>query len=238
MSDLPYGWTDSDLLVLLDMASNLGVDPLDVLAIFYSESSARPHIRSGLGQLMPIIEVEMGWAPGTIDALVDGPISEQLAAIADFWNHNQQKYVKTSYVEKARQWGVSAPTALYSYHIFLNASRAATGPNSVLADSVSDAGKTYSGNSGLDIGGKGRITVADIQSRINNKRNEIGRDPLISQVRDRLIALEGGGASTRASDGLAGLAGTFNLLPLVAGLAIAGMSALYLFRGKFFPSRN
>lgn len=230
MSELPYGWTDEDLLAVLNMASNLGMDPLDVLAIFYSESGARPRIRSGLGQLMPIIEVEMGWAPGTIDALVAGPIKDQLAAIADFWNHNQSRYVKTTYAEKARQWGVSVPTALYSYHIFLNASRFATGPDSVLADSVTDAGKTYSGNSGIDVGSKGYITVADVQSRINRKRDEIGKDPLIVQVRDRLLVLEGSKKSPTSSP--------FSVIPLAIGLAIAGFSALYLFRGKVFSSKS
>lgn len=117
---LPYGWTDADLATLKHMASELGISPLEVLALFYSESGLNPKASSaGLAGLTPIIEQEMGWPSGTIKQLAAGPIVPYLQAVFQLWTHTAEKYVRTTYPAAAKKFGVTPGAILYGYHGFM-----------------------------------------------------------------------------------------------------------------------
>lgn len=209
---LPFGWRDSDLATLHHMAEEFGIPPLEVLALFYSESGLNPKASpEGLAGLTPIIETEMGWPHGTIKQLNSGPITAYLQAVFQLWAHVQEKYVGTTFAAKAKDWGVSPGVALYTYHGFLGPAMAAHGPSAVLGKKppvwpvtwqangwtyqgqpiaaalgrpLSGAEVLYAGNPGLDIGGKGTITVGDMAKRVANKSAELRANPVTKPLAD------------------------------------------------------
>ena len=171
---LPDGWDDASVAVVGQMADALHVDPLDMLALFESESGLQPHIKpAGLAGLTSIVEVEMGWPSGTIAQLIAGPTLMQLQAIFALWAHVQDTYAGGSFAAKAKAWGVPTGAVLYAYHGFLRGALSASGPASVLADHANDPGGVYAGNPGLDIGNKGTITVGDLVARIAQKKTQL-----------------------------------------------------------------
>lgn len=214
---LPFGWRDSDVATLFNMAHDFGIPPLEVLALFYSESGLNPHASpEGLAGLTPIIETEMGWPSGTIKQLNAGPITTYLQAVFQLWAHVQEKYVGSSFAQKAAEWGVSPGVALYTYHGFLGPAMAAHGPAAVLGQrppvwpvvwqggwkyqgqpikdvlgrNLTGAEVLYSGNPGLDIGNKGTITVGDMAKRVANKAKELAANPQTKPLADRVRSFE------------------------------------------------
>jgi hypothetical protein len=171
---LPEGWNDAAVAVVGQMADALGIPPLDMLAIFESESGLQPHLKpAGLAGLTPVVELEMGWPHGTIAQLIAGPVVDQLQGIFALWSHVQERYAGGSFAGKAKRWGVTPGVALYAYHGFLRGALSASGPGSHLADAATDYGQTYSGNPGLDIGRKGFISVGDLVARVAQKKTAI-----------------------------------------------------------------
>ena len=188
---LPPGWDDAAVAVLGQMADALGIPPLDMLALFESESGLQPHLQpAGLAGLTSVVEQEMKWPAGTIKQLIAGPTVDQLQGIFALWSHVQEKYVPgQSFAATARRWGVTPGVALYAFHGFLRGALSATGPGSHLADASTDYGQTYSGNPGLDIGHKGYISVADIAQRIAQKKTALQANPQTAAIWHRLQSL-------------------------------------------------
>jgi hypothetical protein len=215
---LPYGWTDADLATLANMAQDLGIAPVEVLALFYSESGLNPQASpEGLAGLTPIVEQEMGWPAGTVHQLNAGPITAYLQAVFQLWAHVAEKYARTSFAAKGQQWGVSPGTALYTFHGFLGPALSATSAASILGRKppvwpvtwqsggwsyqgqpiaaaigrpLTGAEVLYSGNPGLDPTHKGTITIADMAARVKNKAAQLKADPLTSRLWQRLQSFE------------------------------------------------
>ena len=130
---LPFGWTDADLATLANMAQEFGIAPLEIMALFYSESGLNPHAGpEGLAGLTPVVEQEMGWPSVTIKQLNAGPVTGYLQAVFQLWAHVQEKYVGKTFVSKGKEWGVSPGTALYTFHGFLGPALSAHGPQAIL----------------------------------------------------------------------------------------------------------
>ena len=182
---LPYGWSDEALAALDGIARELDADPEDLLALLWSESGAQPRINAyGLAQITPIAQAEMHWAPGAWAQIVAGPIEPQLAGVFAFWQHLQSAYGQgRTFAQIARSWGVSVGAVIYSFQGFPAGAMKATGPSSTLATPPES---TYLGNVGLDLGNKGRITVADIAQRIAKKKAELHAYPPGHQLATRL----------------------------------------------------
>lgn len=188
---LPWGWTDEAIAAVNRMAEQLAIPRDELWALWYSESGLQPRIvggggaAHGLAQLTAVVGREMGWRPGTITQMVQGPIVDQLQGIFAFYAHLQEAYAGGSILRRAQAWGVSPAVVLYALQGFPAAATRATGPGSTLADAKTNAGNTYSGNAGLDIGSKGRITVADLATRIARKRAEMLADPKARRIPER-----------------------------------------------------
>jgi len=215
---LPFGWTDADLATVALMGKEFGIAPLEILALFYSESGLNPQAsREGLAGLTPIVETEMGWPHGTIAQLNAGPIVGYLQAVFQLWAHVQEKYVGKTFAAKGREWGTSPGTALYTFHGFLGPALAAHGPGSILGKkppiwpvvwsgggwsyqgqpAAAALGRPltgqeilYSGNPGLDLGHKGTITVGDMAARVKNKAAALQADPQASRLWKRLQSFD------------------------------------------------
>jgi len=215
---LPFGWTDADLATLANMSQEFGIAPIEVLALFYSESGLNPQAsREGLAGLTPIVETEMHWPRGTVAQLNAGPITGYLQAVFQLWAHVQETYVRKTFPAKGAEWGVSPGTALYTFHGFLGPAMAAHGPGSVLgrkppvwpvlwvgngwtyqgAPVAAALGRgltgpeiLYSGNPGLDIGHKGTITVGDMAARVKGKAEQLKADPQAGILYRRLMSFD------------------------------------------------
>lgn len=210
---LPYGWTDADVATVYQMARELGISPLEILALMYSESGLNPNASAeGLGGMTSITETEMGWPHGTIVQLNHGPITAYLQALFQFWAHIAEKYVRGSYPSRAAQLGISPGAALYIYHGFLGPAMGATGPGTILGQRrpgspvtwvsgkgwvqdgapVQLSGKEalYAGNPGLDIGNKGTITIGDMQARVTNKSNQVKATEPVKRIYERLRSFD------------------------------------------------
>ena len=196
---MPYGWTDGDLATVVRMGQEFGISPLEILALFYSESGLNPKASpEGLAGLTPVIETEMGWPHGTIAQLNAGPITGYLQAVFQLWAHVQEKYVGKTFTAKGNEWGVSPGAALYTFHGFLGPAMQAHGTNAILGKKPASWPVTwqnggwsfngapialtpleaeYAGNPGLDIGNKGTITVGDMAARVKNKAQQLQADP-------------------------------------------------------------
>jgi hypothetical protein len=171
---LPDGWDDASVAVVGQMADALHMDPLEMLALFESESGLQPHLKpAGLAGLTPIVETEMGWPHGTLAQLIAGPTVTQLQGIFALWAHLQERYAGGSFAATAKRWGVPTGAVLYAFHGFLRGALSATGPSSHLADAANDIGGVYAGNPGLDIGHKGFISVGDLVQRIAQKKSQL-----------------------------------------------------------------
>jgi len=187
---LPDGWDDAAVAVVGQMADALHMDPLEMLALFESESGLQPHLKpAGLAGLTPIVETEMGWPHGTLAQLIAGPTVTQLQAIFALWSHLQEKYAGGSFAAVAKRWGVTVGPVLYAFHGFLRGALSATGPGSHLADASTDVGQAYSGNPGLDIGHKGYIAVSDLVQRIAQKKTQLQAYPPTLAIWQRLRSL-------------------------------------------------
>jgi hypothetical protein len=215
---LPYGWTDADLATVANVAQEFGIAPLEILALFYSESGLNPRASSaGLAGLTPVVESEMGWPSGTIRQLNAGPITAYMQAVFQLWSHVQEKYVGKTFVAKAAEWNVSPGAALYTFHGFLGPALGAHGPGSVLGrrppiwpvvwqnggwsyqgqPAAAALGRPltgqeilYAGNPGLDPTHSGQITVGDMAARVKNKAIQLQSDPLTSRLYKRLQSFD------------------------------------------------
>ena len=218
---LPFGWTDADLATVANMAQEFGIAPLEILALFYSESGLNPHASSeGLAGLTQVIETEMHWPAGTIKQLNAGSITAYLQAVFQLWAHVQEKYVGRTFVSKAKEWGVTPGTALYTYHGFLGPAMSAHGPGAILgqkppvwpvvwanggwsyngAPVSAELGRNltgqevlYAGNpglAGLAGGSKNTITIADMGARVKRKAQELQSNPTTAKLYDRMQGFE------------------------------------------------
>lgn len=215
---LPYGWTDADLATLKHIAAELGISPLEVMALLYSESGLNPKASpEGLAGLTPVIETEMGWPHGTIAQLNAGPITAYLQAVFQLWVHTAEKYVHSTYPARAAKLGVTPGTALYGYHGFVGPMTTAQNAATVLGKKPpvwpvtwTSKGWTYqgapvreaigreltglegiyAGNPGLDLGQKGTITLGDMQARVNKKAVELQANPQTRALYTRLRSFD------------------------------------------------
>ncbi len=214
---LPYGWTDADVATLLRVSHELGIDPLEVAALLYSESGMNPKSSpSGLAGLTPIVETEMGWPSGTIAQLNAGPITTYLQAVFQLWTHVQEKYVGKTFVAKGQQWNVSPGTALYVFHGFLGPALSASTRASVLGvkppvwpvvwsgggwryngapvrdvlgRNLTGQEALYAGNPGLDARHSDTITIGDMAARVARKSLEAQSDPAAGAVLKRMAQI-------------------------------------------------
>ena len=173
-SAAPSSWDAASVAAVSSLAAELGVDALDLLAIWYSESGLDEHRGGGLAQLTPVVESEMRWPAGTIAQVVAGPVAGQLIALRAFYRHLIGQYVPHGSLEAtARAWGVSPAVVLYAFAGFPAGALVAAGRDSVLADCC----LAYAGNRGIDTNDDGQITVGDVERRLGEMRDRMLADP-------------------------------------------------------------
>ena len=181
---LPFGWTDEALAAVVGMAAQFGTTPADLMALFWSESGARPRINgAGLAQITTPAQDDMGWPSGAWAQIVAGPITAQLAGITAYWQHLQTRYVRATFASKAAAWDVPVSTVIYAYHAFPSRAAHATSAQSILVSSPETA---YKNNAGLDQTHKNTITVGDLARRIASKGREMSADPFGRSLLSRL----------------------------------------------------
>lgn len=171
-------WQPGDAAAAVALADALGVDALDLAAIWYSESGLNPHARGGLAQMTPIVEIEMGWRPGTIAQVAGGPVLGQIGALAAFYDHLARRYARRPFASIARAWGVPPAAVLYAFAGWPTRAAAATSSASELAR----GGQGYRGNRHVDANNDGAITVSDVAARIAVSRDRMYGDPRAAAV--------------------------------------------------------
>lgn len=195
---LPYGWSDSDLDIVVGMARGWKMQPEDLMAIWFSESGAQPRCRSigagcipanqdlpagythyfglimGAGQF---VDPTLGFPKGTWEHIVTKEsVAVQLQAIAQFWDKQQKGYLGESAVDRADRIGVSTAAVIYALNFVPAIAKHATGPMSVLVKPGSliiNGRDAYNDNKGLDVDGDGAITMKDMEARVINRRNAL-----------------------------------------------------------------
>jgi len=194
VSSLPYGWSDSDLDIVVGMARGWKMPPEDLMAIWFSESGAQPRCRSvgfgciPSGQPMPegklgyfglimgadkFVSPTLGWAAGTWERIVvEKSVAVQLQAIAQFWDRLGKIYLGESFADRAERIGVSPAAVMYALNFVPAYAKRATGPNSVLVKKGDGTG-FYEANAGLDLDGDGAITMRDMEARVTERRNAL-----------------------------------------------------------------
>lgn len=209
VSALPYGWTSTDLDIVVGMARGWKMPPEDVMAIWFSESGAQPRcisVGSGCipkGQPIPegrlvyyglimgadkFVSPTLGWPAGTWEKIVTRePVAVQLQAIAQFWDRLAKIYLGESVMDRAERIGVTPASVMYALNFVPAYAKRATSPESVLVRKGDGSG-FYEANSGFDRDGDGAITMKDLEARVVQKRNELasggGGRTLYLAVRD------------------------------------------------------
>lgn len=184
-ASLPYGWTDEALAVVVGMAAQFGTTPHDLMALFWSESSAQPRINSaGLAQITTPAQTDMGWPAGAWAQIVAGPLPAQLAGIAAWWRHLEARYLRgQTFAQKAAIWRVPVSAAIYAFHAFPSSAMNAAHAGTPLVSAPSNA---YANNAGLDAQHKKYITIQDLADRIAMKGREMSADPFGRALLGRL----------------------------------------------------
>lgn len=194
---LPYGWSESDLEIVVGMARGWKMPPEDLMAIWFSESGAQPRCRSiGAGcvpanQPLPdgyihyfglimggatFVDPTLGWKSGTWEHITQKEsIAVQLQAIAQFWDRLQKIYLGESATARAERIGVSTASVVYALNFVPAYAKRATGPNSVLVKrgDIVNGRDLYEDNKGLDLDHDGAITMADMEARVVDRRNAL-----------------------------------------------------------------
>lgn len=169
-------WDEDALSVLRGMALYWHIRPVEILGIFLQESGL--DARATRGGYMGLISGSpstmdslMGWPRGTWFEVVQAkPIATQLQAIAAFWRQIEIRYLRSSYLARARAWGTSVAGLIYAGN-FLPARLAAVAD----ADApLTSAGEVfYADNRGLDEDKNGSISVRDMARRVAKKALEV-----------------------------------------------------------------
>lgn len=126
------------------------------------------------------IDQSMGWKPGTWKTIVtQTPLASQLQAIALIWDRLFKIYLKTETIGQfARRMGVSVAAVIHALN-FLPArvpglqSRDSAITKSTDKDPGTRTGSFYGDNSGLDMNGDGKITLADLDAHGQKKLAEL-----------------------------------------------------------------
>lgn len=191
---LPYGWSESDLEIVVGMARGWKMPPEDLMAIWFSESGAQPRCRSVGAGCIPqgqdpppgklvyyglimgagiFVDPTLGWKAGTWAHIVtQESIAVQLQAIAQFWDRLQKIYLGESATARAERIGVSTASVIYALNFVPAYAKRATSPDSVLVKKGDGTG-FYEANAGLDIDGDGAITMKDMEARVVDRRNAL-----------------------------------------------------------------
>lgn len=194
VSALPYGWSDSDLDIVVGMARGWKMPPEDLMAIWYSESGARPRcvsVGSGCiapGQPIPegrivyygvimgapqFVDPTCGFPSGTWARIVTKEsVAVQLQAVSQFWDRLAKIYLGESFLDRAERIGVSTAAVIYALNFVPAYAKRATSPNSVLVKKGDGTG-FYEANAGLDADGDGAITMKDMEARVIDRRNAL-----------------------------------------------------------------
>ena len=163
------------------VASNLGIDTSNLIAIMKSESSLNPQAvnpvtgASGLIQFMPNTAKSLGT---TVEELRKMTAVQQLPYV--------EKYFKSVRVQPGSSAG-----RLYAY-VFL--------PGRANREVLTQAGENYyESNKGLDIDRDGKITIADLDARLAKYGGSAGASLQASRPSTG-ASLSAGGTSMEASD--------------------------------------
>lgn len=194
---LPYGWSESDLEIVVGMARGWKMAPEDLMAIWFSESGAQPRCRSiGAGcipanQPLPegyihyfglimggatFVDPTLGWKSGTWEHITQKEsIAVQLQAIAQFWDKLQKIYLGESATARAERIGVSTASVIYALNFVPAYAKRATSANSVLVKKGDIVGgrDLYEDNKNLDLDHDGAITMKDMEARVVDRRNAL-----------------------------------------------------------------
>ena len=191
---LPYGWSESDLEIVVGMARGWKMPPEDLMAIWFSESGAQPRCRSVGSGCIPanqdpppgklvyyglimgagiFVDPTLGWKAGTWAHIVtQESIAVQLQAIAQFWDRLQKIYLGESATARAERIGVSTASVIYALNFVPAYAKRATSPDSVLVRKGDGSG-FYEANAGLDADDDGAITMKDMEARVVDRRNAL-----------------------------------------------------------------
>lgn len=171
-SDLPDTFDEA----WVAMCGRLGIDPVDLIRVSFSESSVRPEAHNpsghavGLIQFMPDTLVRVGWRAGW-------EAFRQLTAV------QQVPYVEAYYRGRAPFCTTDALCYVATFLPALLEHAAATGPEYVLCGHDGPMDWAYRANPGLDMDRDGRITVADLSRRLDAACRGPRYDAIVDRIR-------------------------------------------------------
>jgi hypothetical protein len=121
---LPYGWTNTDVQIVVELADAWDMDPEDLMAVWFSESGLQPHLeRPNIGPGYYGLNMgwdqamtgTAGWKPGTWISIVrNESVAVQLQALAKFYDAQAKQMLGESFASRAQKLGVTPAAVLYA----------------------------------------------------------------------------------------------------------------------------